>query len=1214
MRKRIIWLWLLLASVVQWDRVQASHVLGGDLTYRCLGSGNFRFTLTMFRDCAGAPWNLNTLQLQGPVSGTLTLVSSSDVSPRCPGSTAISCNPPSNANSAQGAVARFVYTGVVNLTGLGPAPVGTGYTFFVAFPCCRPGLANMFGSDQALQVKMFRYVDPITGIALSPAQICDNSPTFISDPTATIISNPFDTIYYQNFALDPDLSDSTSFGIDFPLSNFLAPYAYTPPYSSSNPLPGMIGPPVVAPANSPINPASGEMVFNATTSGTFVTVIRVSSFRCGQLISQVFRDFSLKVIPTPGGSPPPYNPNLDPTAILFTQRAPSIQPPKLDALNRPIYELTYYARDTIDLLFNVTDIFPALIGNVNNPATWNAYPTPGFTVVFNGNNLSPTNNPADCPQGYAPCATVRGATDPGPPAPTLTPPTQILNGNGTVAGIGYSTNSSQGGARFVWRPDCSNLPENAVNACGTSQSGYQFSVTATDFNCPVVGREVRVYTFNILNLPRLEAPKFFGVSATSRNDSAILYFRLDLDTLRVDPIDSFNFLSESQAFRLNKSVNRRKQSFTRYRVYRSTSPTGPFVKIDSLDQLYTYQYVDRTVNLSNNTYYYYLTTVSSCGDFESEPSDTLKVISLSLNNNVLAGRAELRWDSTAVIHRRPYFPNATGNYVIEREIRTQTPLLWERVDTVQDLYLYNQNIVVCDDTVFYRVGLVDTNGTIYWSMVDGDRFRDIFPPDSIIINHVSADSVSGQPVLSWQPGPSTDVIAYIVYRLDISVNPPLATLIDTVWGYNNTYWIDAVSGQSAWDSSLHYGIAGLDSCGNLGLISRRHSTIHLSGGLDQCISSIVLNWTDYKGWDQVENYEIYRSEFGGPWNLLATVPAGFETYQYIDNNNLITDSTYCYAIAATRSNDDTIALSNDLCVVARVIMEPTYSYIRSVTVDSSLSLIRVKFAIDTAADAGRFELLRATSASDFRSVSAFTPIDMQLNGGFLEYNFVDQTAEPDKEIYYYRVMVYDLCDQLLDTSNTSNSIYLQATPEIDFFNRLRWNSYASWLAGVDRYEVLRFIPEEDPGFLPLNTVGANSVVYADDIKDFTDNDGRYRYLITAYEGAGNPAGFNDTAMSNVIEVIQQPRVYMPTAFKPLGINRLIFPKGVFIEERRGYNFEIYNRWGEMVYNTNDISKGWDGKHLATGEYVDPGVYVFVLNFIGKNGKSYSQNGTFTVIR
>lgn len=1213
MRKKLFWLIAVLVMAGQLNEARASHVLGGDLTYRCLGNGNFRFTLTMFRDCAGIPWSQNTIQLNGPAGGTLTLVSSNDVSPRCPGSTAISCNPPSTASGAQGAVSRFVYTGVVNLSGLGPAPVGTGYTFSATFPCCRPNVQNIIGIEQALQVKMFRYTDPVTGLALSPSQICDNSPTFISDPTATIILNPNDTIYYQNFALDPDFTDSTSFGIDYPLSNFLIPYAYAPPYTLSNPIPGLVGAPIVAPVNSPINPTSGEMVFRATVQGTFVTVIRVNSFRCGQLISSVFRDFSLKIIPNPVGSPPPYDPNLDPTAVLFTQRAPVIQPPFLDANNRPIYELTYYARDTIDLLFNVTDIFPALLGNPANPATWLPAPT-GFSVVFNGNNLSPTNNPADCPQGYAPCATVRGATDPGPPAPTLTPPTQILNGNGTVAGIGYSTTSTQGGARFVWRPDCSNLPENAVNACGTSLTGYQFSVTATDLNCPVVGREVRVFTFNILNLPRLDAPKFFGVSATPRNDSTILHFRLDLDTLRVDPIDSFNFFSESLAFRLNKSNTRRKQSFTRYRVYRSTSAGGPFVKIDSINQLYTYTYVDRNVNLNDSTYYYFLTTVSSCGDFESASSDTLKVIRLRVNNNVLQGRAELRWDSTAVVHRRPYFPNATGTYYIEREVRTQTPFLWSRVDTVQDLYAYNQGIVVCDDWVYYRVGLLDTNGIIYWSSTDGDRFRDIFPPDSIVINHVSADSIAGLPLLSWQPGPSTDVIAYLIYKIDITTTPPLATLIDTVWGYNNTYWLDTESGQNPWDSSLHYGVAGLDSCGNLGLISRRHSTIHMQGGLDQCISSIVLNWNEYVGWDAVENYEVYRSASGSPWTLLTTVPAGGASYQYIDNNNLITDSTYCYSILAIRSIDDTVAVSNNLCVVARVIQVPEYTYIRQVTVDSATSLIKVVFAIDTAADAGRFELFRSTASSDFRRVSEFGPVNMTLNGGFLEYEFNDQTAEPQKEVYFYRVYAYDLCDQLLDTSNTSNSIYLQATPEIDFFNRLRWNSYASWLGGVERYEVLRFIPESDIQFLPLNTLGANSVVYADDIKNFTDNDGLYRYLVVAVEGSGNPAGFSDFSMSNIIDVIQQPRVFMPTAFVPLGVNRLISPKGVFIEEKAGYNFEIYNRWGELVFNANDITKGWDGRHAATGEYVEPGVFAYVLNFVGKNGKLYSQNGTFTVIR
>jgi hypothetical protein len=283
-------------------------------------------------------------------------------------------------------------------------------------------------------------------------------------------------------------------------------------------------------------------------------------------------------------------------------------------------------------------------------------------------------------------------------------------------------------------------------------------------------------------------------------------------------------------------------------------------------------------------------------------------------------------------------------------------------------------------------------------------------------------------------------------------------------------------------------------------------------------------------------------------------------------------------------------------------------------VDTTTGNINVVFVIDTAADAGRFELYRSTAATDFREVISFTPAEMTLNGGYLQYTYEDDEVASDEEIYYYTVYVYDLCDQLYDTSNVSNNIYLQAVPQVDFTNQLRWNAYATWLGAVDRYDVLRFIPNYDPGFLPIVTLGASSIVHNDDIKDFTDNDGLYSYLIQAVEGATNPAGFLDTVLSNKVNVVQQPRMFMPTAFVPQGVNRILQPKGVFIEEIAGYNFEIFNRWGEQIFKTNDFSQGWNGTHRSTLELVDPGVYIFVVNFIGKNGKPYSQNGTFTVIR
>jgi len=35
---------------------KASHILGGEITYRCLGNGLFEFTIKVYRDCNGIPW------------------------------------------------------------------------------------------------------------------------------------------------------------------------------------------------------------------------------------------------------------------------------------------------------------------------------------------------------------------------------------------------------------------------------------------------------------------------------------------------------------------------------------------------------------------------------------------------------------------------------------------------------------------------------------------------------------------------------------------------------------------------------------------------------------------------------------------------------------------------------------------------------------------------------------------------------------------------------------------------------------------------------------------------------------------------------------------------------------------------------------------------------------------------------------------------------
>ncbi len=58
--------------------------------------------------------------------------------------------------------------------------------------------------------------------------------------------------------------------------------------------------------------------------------------------------------------------------------------------------------------------------------------------------------------------------------------------------------------------------------------------------------------------------------------------------------------------------------------------------------------------------------------------------------------------------------------------------------------------------------------------------------------------------------------------------------------------------------------------------------------------------------------------------------------------------------------------------------------------------------------------------------------------------------------------------------------------------------------------------------------------------------------------------------------------------------------------------EIYNRWGEKLYETVNINTGWDGTYL--GKMSPSSVYTYKIEIISKENKSTQYSGTFTLLR
>jgi gliding motility-associated-like protein len=91
------------------------------------------------------------------------------------------------------------------------------------------------------------------------------------------------------------------------------------------------------------------------------------------------------------------------------------------------------------------------------------------------------------------------------------------------------------------------------------------------------------------------------------------------------------------------------------------------------------------------------------------------------------------------------------------------------------------------------------------------------------------------------------------------------------------------------------------------------------------------------------------------------------------------------------------------------------------------------------------------------------------------------------------------------------------------------------------------------------------------------------------------------------------KFFVPNAFTPNhdGNNDLFMPKYQCLFSN--YQLKIYNRWGQLVFVSQNVSEGWDGNYK--GQQQPTGTYVWVLSYLDDlTGKSMQKNGTVVLIR
>lgn len=92
------------------------------------------------------------------------------------------------------------------------------------------------------------------------------------------------------------------------------------------------------------------------------------------------------------------------------------------------------------------------------------------------------------------------------------------------------------------------------------------------------------------------------------------------------------------------------------------------------------------------------------------------------------------------------------------------------------------------------------------------------------------------------------------------------------------------------------------------------------------------------------------------------------------------------------------------------------------------------------------------------------------------------------------------------------------------------------------------------------------------------------------------------------------KLHPPTAFSPNSTN---------IENREfrihsheiadnGYKLLIFNRWGEIIFESTSPEKGWDGK-MKNGNPAPTGVYLWILQYFDNVGRMHKQQGNITLL-
>jgi gliding motility-associated-like protein len=117
----------------------------------------------------------------------------------------------------------------------------------------------------------------------------------------------------------------------------------------------------------------------------------------------------------------------------------------------------------------------------------------------------------------------------------------------------------------------------------------------------------------------------------------------------------------------------------------------------------------------------------------------------------------------------------------------------------------------------------------------------------------------------------------------------------------------------------------------------------------------------------------------------------------------------------------------------------------------------------------------------------------------------------------------------------------------------------------------------------------------------------YRVLITDENGCTA----SDSVMIKIISSCEED-LFVPNLFTPNndGKNDVLYVRGNGVQAIE--TFRVFDRWGNLVFETDDMTKGWDGSYK--GSMLNDGVFVYYVKGACSDGAAIDKKGNVTLLR